>query len=327
MPRNGSGTYSLVSGNPVVTGTTISSATHNTTMSDIATALTASLARDGQTTPSANLPMGAYKHTGVGASNATTDYARTDQVQNGAFTELASVAGTDTITGSATPTPAAYAAGQMFAFIAAATNTGAATLNVSSLGAKAITKKGTTALAAGDIISGAVHVVRYDGTQFQLLNIGALIDSAETDASGYGFFIDEDTMATDSATKVPSQQSVKAYVDDYVLPFVSAEQTISSAGSLTIAHGLGSSPSLVQCRLICKTAELNYSVDDEVIVADHGQASSAANTFGLSLVPDATNVNIRFGSAATPILLSDKTTGSLTAVTNANWKLIVRAWK
>lgn len=36
---------------------------------------------------------------------------------------------------------------------------------------------------------------------------------ADVDASGYGFFLDEDDMVSDSATKVPSQQSIKAYVD------------------------------------------------------------------------------------------------------------------
>ena len=40
-----------------------------------------------------------------------------------------------------------------------------------------------------------------------------LIGKAETSTSGYGFVIDEDSFATDSATKVPTQQSVKAYVD------------------------------------------------------------------------------------------------------------------
>lgn len=49
MARNGSGTYSLPTGNPVVTGTTISSTVNNNTMSDIADALTASVAKDGQT--------------------------------------------------------------------------------------------------------------------------------------------------------------------------------------------------------------------------------------------------------------------------------------
>jgi len=47
MSRNSSGTYSLPAGNPVVTGTTITSAWGNTTMSDIASALTDSLSRTG----------------------------------------------------------------------------------------------------------------------------------------------------------------------------------------------------------------------------------------------------------------------------------------
>ena len=49
MPRNGSGSYSLPAGNPVVTGTTISSTTHNNTMSDIASEMTNSVDKDGQT--------------------------------------------------------------------------------------------------------------------------------------------------------------------------------------------------------------------------------------------------------------------------------------
>lgn len=49
MSRNGSGTFTLVAGNPVVTGTTISSTWANNTLTDIATALTGSIAADGQT--------------------------------------------------------------------------------------------------------------------------------------------------------------------------------------------------------------------------------------------------------------------------------------
>jgi microcystin-dependent protein len=47
MPRNGSGTYTLPQ-SPFVAGTTISSAAVNSDLSDIATALTGSLPRDGQ---------------------------------------------------------------------------------------------------------------------------------------------------------------------------------------------------------------------------------------------------------------------------------------
>jgi len=57
MSRNGSGTYNLPSGNPVVTATTITSTWANSTLSDIATALTGSLASDGQTPATGNLNM------------------------------------------------------------------------------------------------------------------------------------------------------------------------------------------------------------------------------------------------------------------------------
>ena len=174
MARNGSGTYSLPAGNPVVTGTTISSTTHNTTMSDIATAITQSIASDGQTTPSANLPMGNYKHTGVANATARDQYAAAGQVQDGALMGLTSVSGTDTITASATPAITAYATHQTFRFISSGANTGPVTIDINSVGAKAITKNGTTALVAGDIPSGAVCEIVYDGTQFQLIGLQIL---------------------------------------------------------------------------------------------------------------------------------------------------------
>lgn len=62
----------------------------------------------------------------------------------------------------------ALVAGQTFRFVAAADNTGAATLNVNSLGAKNVNKKGTVALAAGDIANLSTVTVVYDGVNFQL---------------------------------------------------------------------------------------------------------------------------------------------------------------
>jgi hypothetical protein len=48
MSRNASGTYTLPAGNPVVTGTLIESSWANTTLSDLASAMTDSLSRSGQ---------------------------------------------------------------------------------------------------------------------------------------------------------------------------------------------------------------------------------------------------------------------------------------
>ena len=61
MSRNGSGTYSLPAGNPVVTGTVITSTWANNTLTDIASALTGSVASDGQTPMSGDLDMNTNK--------------------------------------------------------------------------------------------------------------------------------------------------------------------------------------------------------------------------------------------------------------------------
>lgn len=72
-----------------------------------------------------------------------------------------------------TPVPAiaAYTTGQIFSFKSTHTNTTTSTLNVNALGVKTIKKlNGATNLAAGDIVSGQIITVEYDGTNFQMLN-------------------------------------------------------------------------------------------------------------------------------------------------------------
>lgn len=173
MARNGSGVYSPPSPlNPVVSGTVITTTWANTTITDIATALTQSIASTGVTTPVANLPMGGFRHTGVGNANSGSCYASVDDIQEGSLVTLAAVAGTDTITATAPFTLAGYVGGQAFRFLAAATNTGPVTINIDGLGAKAITKQGASALAAADITIGQVVEIVYDGTQFQFSNSG-----------------------------------------------------------------------------------------------------------------------------------------------------------
>jgi hypothetical protein len=61
----------------------------------------------------------------------------------------------------------------MYWFVASGTNTGAVTMNIDALGAKAVTRDGSTALIAGDIVSGQVAVIVYDGTRFQLQKANA----------------------------------------------------------------------------------------------------------------------------------------------------------
>ena len=171
MAFNGSGTFLInTAGQPVVSGTVISSTAFNALTADLATGLSTAITKDGQTTVTANIPMSTYKFTGLGVGSAATDSANLSQVQSTVTKLLNSVSGADTITATASPTLAAYAAGQMFYFVAAGDNTTSVTLNIDALGAKAVTRDGSTALVAADIKSGEVIVVVYDGTRFQVVS-------------------------------------------------------------------------------------------------------------------------------------------------------------
>ena len=80
------GSFSLYStGNPVVTGTTISSSWANNTLNDIATGLSTCLLKDGTQTVTANIPMGGFKFTGLAAGSASGNSLRYEQV-NGVVT-------------------------------------------------------------------------------------------------------------------------------------------------------------------------------------------------------------------------------------------------
>lgn len=146
---------------------------HDTHDQDIATGLNAVLKKDGGNTATADIPMGGFKLTNVGAAAARTDFIRFSQAQDGAHHYIATVGGTaDAITLTPSIAITAYAAGQRFCFIAGGTNTGATTVNVSAVGAKDIKRNdgSATALSAGDIVSGSVADIEYDGTRFLLLS-------------------------------------------------------------------------------------------------------------------------------------------------------------
>jgi hypothetical protein len=170
MSYNGSGVFVInTAGQPVVSGTVISSTAFNALTADLASGLSTALTKDGQTTPTNNIKMGSFKITGLGTGTAATDAANVAQVQNGSTSYL-TVSGTNTITGALIPSLTSYTAGATYYFVASATNTGPVTINIDGLGAKDIKSNSLAALAAGDIVSGQVVGITYDGTQFQTVN-------------------------------------------------------------------------------------------------------------------------------------------------------------
>lgn len=171
----------LPAGNPVVTGTVISSTVNNNTNFDIANELTNSIARDGQTPPTANLPMGGFRHTNVADAITENQYLSAGQAINGIISYCGAAGGTgNAITISPSIAPSAYVAGQAYRFKASATNTGATTVSVSAMAAKAVQLNGSP-LSGDEILQDLWYEIWYDGTAFQLKNITAFIQSG-TDA-------------------------------------------------------------------------------------------------------------------------------------------------
>lgn len=106
MSFNGSGTFNLATGNPVVTGTTISSTWANNTLSDIATGLSNCITRDGQSPATANIPMGSHKLTGLSAGTTAGDSARYEQVTSAVAITGGAIDGTPI--GGTTPAAGAF---------------------------------------------------------------------------------------------------------------------------------------------------------------------------------------------------------------------------
>ena len=228
MPRS-AGVYSLPEA-AFVGDTVIDEAAVNNNFSDIGTALTESLAKDGQTDPTANLPMATYRHTGVGNSNARDQYAATGQVQDSAFTWCGTAGGTaDALTLTPSPAITTYTARQNFAFISSAANTGAATVAVSGLAATAI-QLGGSALSAGDIPNGAYCEVAYDGTQFQLHSVSQAIPST----SGFLTAANNLSDVADAATALGNLSGIKQGTHTIWIPAGAMRPTVSNGcASLT----------------------------------------------------------------------------------------------
>lgn len=182
MPFNGSGTFDTYTpGNPVVTGTTVSSTAFNNTTADFSTGLSNAMTRDGQSPATSNIPMGGNKITGLAAGTANGNSVRYEQLIDGAqqATHISAVAaGTaDAITGSFTPAIAALPAapGTLHVLVRAgfANATTTPTFKADGTTAKTIVKGNNLPLSVGDISgSGAWIELQYDATldKWVLLN-------------------------------------------------------------------------------------------------------------------------------------------------------------
>ena len=141
---------------------------------DFANGLSNCFTRDGQSTPTADLPMDGKKFTNVGNATAGNQFAVVSQLQSGVYTYGGIATGTaNAIVISVFPAITAYSAGMSIRFKAASTNTtGGVTVNLNGLGAVAL----RSAEAAGDhlfaaeIVAGQIYDIMHNGTIWLLAN-------------------------------------------------------------------------------------------------------------------------------------------------------------
>lgn len=170
-------------------------------------------------------------------------------------------------------------------------------------------------IASSKIIDNSVTLNKLaDGTQGDVLYYGASGAPARLAAGTAG-----EVLQTNGAGANPTWEAGPIFTEQ----FESTGQTISAAGTLTLAHGLAAQPKLYFTYIKCTTAEYNYSIGDEVPVPMNGNSN---NSYGVTVVPDGTNLNIRFGSAAAVFQVLDKTTGASANITLASWEFYIRAW-
>jgi len=314
MSFNGSGTFVINSaGQPVVTGTVISSTAFNALTADLATGLSTTITKNGQSIPTANLPMGGFKLTGLVDGTAATDSATVSQIQS-AYGTFLTVLGTNTITATVSPSLTAYSAGQMFGFVAVNTNTGATTINISGLGAKSIVTP-LGALNAGDIQSGYFYIIYYDGTSFQLLGISTSLTTLSisgtlsvTGAATFNAIKETTTISATAATGTInydcSTQPILYYTTD-----ASGNWTMNFRGtssvSLNTLMSTGQTLTVTFLATQGATAYYNSAVQvDGSSVTPKWQGGTAPTIGNASGVDSYTYALIKTGNAAFTVLAS-----------------------
>jgi len=128
----------------------------------------------------------------------------------------------------------------------------------------------------------------------------------------------------DSTTKVATTAFVHNVAASLLTRYESGELAVLSGtlNQYTVAHGQAAAPFFTKWFLRCKTAELGYSVGDEVdLEDDYGDPANGYRFFA-----NATNLRFMHASSS-PVYPSvrNASTGTPTQITGGNWKVVARA--
>ena len=181
-------------------------------------------------------------------------------------------------------------------------------------------------LAALDLVALAGYVIGVNDAGDALEGVELVPPSTATEtAEGLVEKATSSEGTTPVSDKFPDTVVVEEMIDERIQfssSYTSSGQTITNAGSLTLAHGLGAIPALVQMHLKCTTAEFGYSIGDIVYISPGFERSDV----GISCVPDTTNLVIKYAADAFVFGVIDKATGVNRFITVGSWDFYARAW-
>ena len=290
----------------------------------MASALTQSLSKDGQTTPTNNITLGGFKLTNVADGQSSTDAATYGQTLH--TTGNQSLSGNLVLSGDLTVTGAViFSQGAInvetlgvnsVASIASLTVPKAANINALTVGSaatiNALTVSSTTALNKLAVSSTtALNTLTTTGAAALATAsvASSLIVGAPSGVASAGW------INVSGGVKINGTSVSTGVVS-------SSPAAISLSNSNAFAHGLGTIPNAFGAVIIAGgSPELGYPAGSYVNVSDF--QNGAANSRAVSVMADATNVTITWSSSA-PFLLS-RSTFSAAAIDVSKWTVALWA--
>lgn len=108
--------------------------------------------------------------------------------------------------------------------------------------------------------------------------------------------------------------------------FISTQEPVVTGGSITFPHGLGVAPKLLRAHLVCISANLSYSIGDTYDIETTNSYDSGVASGRIGISPDATNINLIFGSSNPTFSILDKSSHTRGNIVNSRWEIVISAW-
>ncbi len=196
----------------------------------------------------------------------------------------------------------------------------AATIDLDSCTGDLVDVTGTTTITAVTLRRGQERTVRFTGILVLTDGASLVLPGAANITTAAG---DYAILRGYAAGVVRCVYYNRATAPPSGATFTSAEIALTSGTNADVAHGLGAVPGFLSASLRCKTAEANWSVDDEITYAGSPKLGGGGTAPGLTIAANATD--IRYSISANDVTAFDRTTHNTFTLTPANWRLVLRA--